>query len=98
AIEVMTRDFRKQNADTIEVPPVFDTIIGDAEIEFVLATKAPDGTCFKGYTRTQSPLTHEGDDGDAQVDAIRNGNDVYQGNWPSNRYLNVFVIANAGGA
>lgn len=98
AIEVMTRDFRKQNADTIEVPAVFDTIMGDAEIEFVLATKAPDGTCFKGYTRTQSPLTHEGDDGDAQVDAIRFGNDVYQGNWPSNQYLNVFVIADAGGA
>ena len=98
AVEVMTRDFRKQNADTIEVPAVFDTIIGDAEIEFVLATKAPDGTCFKGYTRTHSALTHEGDDGDAQVDAIRNGNDVYQGNWPSNEYLNVFVIADAGGA
>ena len=98
AIEVMTRDFRKQNADTTELPLVFDTIAGDAEIEFVLATKAPDGTCFQGYTRTQSPLTHEGDDGGAQVDAIRNGNDVYQGNWPSDQYLNVFVIADAGGA
>ena len=98
ALDVINRDFRKQNADTAEVVPAFQSIIGDVEIEFVLATKAPNGACFRGYTRTQSPLTFEGDDGDAQVDAVRNGNDVFQGNWPSNRYLNVYVIANAGGA
>ncbi len=98
ALAVMTRDFRAQNADTSEVIPLFKPIIGDAEIEFVLATKAPNGQCFRGYTRTQSPLTSQGDDGGAQVDAIRNGNDVYQGNWPSNQYLNVFVIDDAGGA
>ncbi len=98
ALEVINRDFRKQNADTAQVIPIFKPIIGDAEIEFLLATKAPDGTCFRGYTRTVSPLTFLGDDGGAQVDAVRNGNDVYQGNWPSNQYLNVYVIANAGGA
>lgn len=98
ALEVINRDFRKQNADTAEIVPAFQSIIGDVEIEFVLATKAPNGACFRGYTRTLSPLTFEGDDGDAQVDAVRNGNDVFQGNWPSNRYLNVYVIANAGGA
>lgn len=98
ALEVITRDFRRQNADTTDVVPMFKPIIGDAEIEFVLATKDPAGNCFRGYTRTESALTFEGDDGQAQVDAIRNGNDVFQGNWPSNQYLNVFVIADAGGA
>jgi len=98
ALFVINRDFRKQNADTISIVPAFQSIIGDAEIEFVLATKAPNGACFRGFTRTLSPLTSQGDDGDAQVDAVRNGNDVYQGNWPSNRYLNVYIVANAGGA
>jgi PKD repeat protein len=98
ALDVINRDFRLQNADTADVIALFQPIMGDVEIEFVLATKAPNGECFRGYTRTESPLTSQGDDGGAQVDAIRNGNDVYQGNWPSNRYLNIFVIDDAGGA
>ena len=43
------------------------------------------------------PIFSGGGNGcDAQVNAVRNGNDVYQGNWPSNKYLNVYVIADAG--
>jgi PKD repeat protein len=100
ALDVINRDFRKQNADTASVVTAFKSLIADVEIEFVLATKAPDQTCFKGYTRTYSSTTFSGggNGGDAQVNAVRNGNDVYQGNWPSNKYLNVYVIADAGGA
>lgn len=98
ALDVINRDFRALNADTAQVDSLFKPLIGDVEIEFVLAHKAPDGSCFPGYTRTKSPTTHQGDDGFAQVNAVRNGNNVYQGNWPSNKYLNVYVIADAGGA
>ena len=98
ALEVINRDFRLQNSDTSEVNALFKPIMGDVEIEFVMATKAPDGSCFRGYTRTVSPLTFEGDNGQAQVQAILNGNDVYQGNWSSYKYLNVFIVADAGGA
>ncbi len=98
ALDVINRDFRALNADTAEVIPLFKPLIADVEIEYVLATKAPDGSCFRGYTRTQSALSYQGDDGYAQVNAVRNGNDVYQGNWPSNKYLNVYVIGDAGGA
>lgn len=98
ALEVINRDFRLMNPDTADIIPLFQPIMGDVEIEFALATKDPQGNCFRGYTRTVSALTFEGEDGGAQVDAIRNGNDVYNGNWPSNKYLNVFVVADAGGA
>lgn len=98
ALEVINRDFRKQNADTSAVLAQFKPIIGDVEIEFVLATKAPNGDCFKGYTRTESPLSFQGDDGYAQTQAVRDGNDIFQGNWPSNKYLNVFIVGDAGGA
>ena len=94
----MTRDYRLRNADTADVVAEFKPLMADVRMEFVLATKAPDGSCFRGYTRTSSPLSYAGDDGYAQVEAIRNGNDVYQGNWPSDKYLNVFVIGDAGGA
>jgi len=98
AVNVMTRDYRLRNADTADVVAEFKPLMADVRMEFVLATKAPDGSCFRGYTRTSSPLSYAGDDGYAQVEAIRNGNDVYQGNWPSDKYLNVFVIGDAGGA
>ena len=100
ALDVMNRDFRKQNADTADVVAAFKPLIQDAEIEFVLATKAPNGVCFRGYTRTESMTTFSGggNGGDQQVNAVRNGNDVFQGNWPSNKYLNVYVVADAGGA
>ena len=35
----------------------------DIEIEFQLATKAPNGQCFSGITRTLSPLTNSGANG-----------------------------------
>lgn len=96
-MEVWNRDFRRLNADANNVHPDFQGMPTDCEIEFVLATKAPDGTCFSGITRTVSSETYSGN-GTAQKNAVRDGNDVYQGNWPSNKYLNVFVCQNIGGA
>ena len=91
AVAILNRDYRKQNADTATVHPDFLGLPFDSEIEFVLATKAPDGTCFKGITRTETILTFQGEDGDAQAQAVRDGNDVYIGDWPGNQYLNFFI-------
>ena len=98
AVAILNRDYRKQNADTATVHPDFLGLPFDSEIEFVLATKAPDGSCFKGITRTETTLTFQGEDGDAQVQAVRDGNDVYTGDWPGNQYLNFFVADDIGGA
>ncbi len=98
ALVVMNRDYAMLNADTASVQAPFQGIRAKADIKFVLATKAPNGACFSGITRTQSIETSNGDDGDAQMDAVVAGNDVYQGNWPGNKYLNVFVCADIGGA
>ena len=98
AVEILNRDFRLLNTDANNVQSVFQGMPTDVEVEFVIATKAPNGNCFKGITRTVSSLTFSGDDGINQVDAIVSGNDVYNGQWQGNRYLNVFVVADAGGA
>lgn len=98
AIEVLNTDFRLLNPDANNVHADFQGMPADAEIEFALATKAPDGTCFKGITRTFTNLTFNGDDGGDQVEAVIDGNDVYQGQWPPNRYMNVYVCADIGGA
>lgn len=98
AMEIVNRDYRRLNADANTVDTAFQGMPSDVEIEFVLATKAPNGACFSGITRTYSPLTNQGANGGAQVNAIIAGNDVFQGQWPGNKYLNVFVCQDIGGA
>ncbi|RMG83640.1 MAG: T9SS C-terminal target domain-containing protein [Bacteroidetes bacterium] len=98
ALRILNRDFRLQNADAQDVVSDFLGLQQDAEIEFSLASKAPDGTCFSGITRTKSPLTSDGSDGGAQVQAIIDGNDVYNGEWPGDKYLNIFICKDIGGA
>jgi PKD repeat protein len=98
AMSILNRDFRKQNPDTALVHPDFQGMPADVEIEFVLATKAPNGVCFKGITRTNSPMSYQGEDGGDQVSAIVSGNDVYNNAWAGNKYLNIFVCGEIGGA
>jgi PKD repeat protein len=98
AVAILNRDFRLLNADANNVHPDFQGMPSDVEIEFRLARKAPNGTCFTGITRTQSSVSFDGADGTIQVNAIRNGNDVYNGEWAGNKYLNIFVCGDIGGA
>ena len=98
AMEIINRDYRRLNADANNVHADFQGMPADIEIEFVLATKAPNGACFKGITRTLSAMSYNGDNGNAQVNAIVAGNDVYNGQWPGNKYMNVFVCGDIGGA
>ena len=102
ALSILNRDFRKQNSDANNVVSAFQGMPSDIEIEFVLASIAPNGQCFSGITRTQSPRTDDTDtdayDGGDQIDAILAGNDVYQGTWSATKYLNIFVCKTIGGA
>jgi PKD repeat protein len=87
AVNILNRDFRLQNADTMSIVDAFDQLAADIGIEFRLATKDPNGNCTNGITRTVSDLTYIGDD---QVkDLIM---------WPRNKYLNVWVCQSANGA
>ncbi len=90
-LRILNEDYRMLNPDVNDVAPVFAGMQADAEIQFVLATKAPNGECFRGVTRTYNP-TASNDGNQDQVAAIRNGNDVYNGDWPGDQYLNVFVV------
>jgi PKD repeat protein len=87
AMDVLNRDFRKQNADTSAIVDEFIDIAADTHIEFRLATKDPDGECHPGINRIVSDLTNDGfNDEMKQL--------VY---WPRNRYLNVWVCKSIGG-
>ncbi len=104
ALNILNRDYDLQNADANNVVTAFNasnpaatSIPTDVDIQFRLATIAPDGTCFNGITRTVTSQTFSGN-GQAQVNAVVAGNDVYQGVWPHTKYLNVYVCADIGGA
>ena len=89
-LEVLNRDFRKKNSDTNSVQLKFKSIISDPEIEFVLATKAPNGICFSGITRTLTTSTST--DGAELLSLIKAGNDIYKGEWNTTRkYLHIFI-------
>ncbi len=94
-LAILNRDYRLQNADAANVHPDFKGMPTDVQIEFVLATKAPDGTCFSGITRTYTATSVN--DGATQVSLIKAGNDVYKGEWTGNKYLNIFISSDLNG-
>ena len=109
ALAILNRDYRLLNNDANNVNAAFAGLPADVEIEFRLATIAPNGACFSGITRTVSPLTTDlGQDGSGneldnvdgidQVQAIIAGNNVFNGQFPGDEYLNIFICKSIGGA
>jgi len=80
AMEILNVDFRKLNADTVDVVPAFKSIVADSEIEFRLATLDPNGNCTNGIDRIYTYETNIGD----------NGSKLNQ--WPREKYLNIWVV------
>lgn len=59
-INVLNENYRRQNADTINMRSEYQNIVGDSKIEFMLATVDPDGHSTTGITRTKSPIQYFG--------------------------------------
>jgi Pregnancy-associated plasma protein-A/Repeat of unknown function (DUF346) len=91
-IDVLNRDFRRLNPDVSQVPGVWQSLVGDASIEFFLATEDPDGNPATGITRTQTSVASFSDD-DGVKSAATGGADP----WPTDRYLNIWVCQLGGG-
>src|SRR5688572_13377015 len=56
-IDVLNADFRARNTDIDQVPAAFEGRVGDALVEFALATEDPDGRPSTGITRTRTRRT-----------------------------------------
>jgi len=84
--------YRKRNANVTAVNPAFQGISADVEIEFRLAQKKNDGTCFSGITRTYSSATNTG--GNAAANAVK----LAHGDFPGNKYMNIYIAKDIGGA
>ena len=94
-IDVLNADFRARNADITTVPAPFGERVGDALVEFVLATSDPEGRKTSGITRT--PTRRQAFDGEIEVldEQIKVGSGATA--WPADRYLNLWVCTLGGG-
>lgn len=86
-MEELNEDYNATNADLSQVIPMFDTIIGDAQIEFRLAAKDPFGNCTNGIERIYSHETNFGE----SVSKLNQ--------WNRAHYMNVWIVhePNSGG-
>ena len=64
-IDVLNKDFRKLNIDTINTPTIWQPIAADCEIEFCMATIDPNGNATTGITRTQTTVNSFGMNNDS---------------------------------
>lgn len=80
-LEILNRDFRRQNADASNLRAVFQPVAADPEIEFRLATLDPSGNCTNGINRVQSSLS---------INANDNVKSLIS--WDNTKYLNVWVV------
>lgn len=91
-IEVLNRDFRKLNADTVNVPAVFKHLAADCQLEFELAKIDPSGRATTGITRKSTSIMMYGLDDRIKFSG-KGGDDA----WDADRYLNLWVGNLAGG-
>lgn len=83
-IDVLNQDFRKLNADTTSIPPAFQSLAADTEIEFVLAKQDVNGLPTTGINRVQTSINEVGH---------FNSNHLLQvsPSWDTASYLNIYV-------
>src|SRR5215218_5913250 len=85
-IAALNRDFRRQNADTVNTPERFKAVAADVQIEFVLATADPYGMATTGILRKQSSVPAWNMDDKIKF-STQGGDDA----WDCKSYLNIWI-------
>ena len=90
-INQLNLDYSATNADISEVHPDFTAVIGDAQVEFVLAALDPFGNCTNGIEHIWTHETNSGggSDGDQSHKV---------GQWNRSHYFNIWIMDNLGGS
>ena len=93
-IDVLNRDFQRQNENLAAIPSEFEGTIANTGLEFCLASSDPDGNPTTGITRTRTNFSN--------IASVFNPNgrpriyySAYGGQdaWDPERYINVWVGA-----
>lgn len=81
-VQILNRDYQKQNPDTLQVVPAFTNNIANVGIAFELAKIDPNGNCTNGIIRHYTSKTN--------WDANNLSDFIYT--WPRNKYLNIYIV------
>ena len=92
-ITVLNADFNEANADRVNLPSVFQPLVGNAHISFYRARRDPQGRPTDGVTRTETPVTAftQGGPDDPPDARMKSASTGGADSWPSDRYLNIWV-------
>jgi hypothetical protein len=85
-IDVLNEDYKRLNPDASLVPPPFEPLAANCEIEFCLASRDPNGQSTNGITRTLT-TANSFSINDAVKRSVTGGKDA----WPTDKYLNIWV-------
>lgn len=88
-LDVLNEDFRKLNADSVNIPIEFKSFYSDIGFEFVMAKRDPSNSATNGITRTKGSQTSWGMSNDTALKGLSY--------WPSEDYLNIWVAPLSGG-
>lgn len=91
-IAALNKDFRKLNADTVNIPAVFRHLAADCQLEFELAKIDPSGRATTGITRKKTSILMFGLD-----DRIKYSGSGGENAWDADSYLNIWIGNLAGG-
>lgn len=92
-INVLNEDFRRLNADTVNMRSGFASLVSDGQIEFQLACKDPNGNATNGIVRVQTTTTFGGGFllDMASIAKIQNTSQGGSDAWNTSEYLNIWV-------
>lgn len=82
AVNILNRDFARQNSDTADIIPSMKPIADSTGIQFALATIDPNGNCTNGIVHYF----------DADADWTDTSPTLYSYTWDPTMYLNVYVV------
>lgn len=88
----LNTDYNKQNADTANIPAVWQSAAANVGISFCLAVRDPNGLPTTGIIRKRTSTTSWSTN-DAVKYSAQGGDDA----WPSSSYLNIWVCNLGGG-
>lgn len=86
-IQRLNEDFRKLNADAVNIPPAFQSIAADCEIEFCLTSKDTNGNPTNGIERRWVQFSPPFDCSDIYYTSAGGLNA-----WNPQQYLNIWVV------
>jgi Pregnancy-associated plasma protein-A len=95
-IDVLNKDFNRLNTDAVNTPSEFAAVAGNLNVEFVLAKQDPDHQYTDGIMRVNGNRTQWSLSRETEFKSLHplpgNADNDYTGAWPSEDYLNIWVI------